>query len=109
LADSTIRQIHWIISGALDAGVRWGCVSINYASRARKPAVPKPNPKPPSADEAARLVTAAWKDEDWGTFAWAAMTTGARRGELCAIHWCDLDLEQAVLMLRRTLYMDDEG
>jgi integrase len=51
-------------------------------------------------------VTEAWKDEEWGTFVWAAMTTGARRGELCAIHWCDLDLEHGVLLLRRSLYMD---
>jgi integrase len=48
LADSTVRQIHWIISGALDAGVRWKWIAINYASQARKPAVPKPNLKPPT-------------------------------------------------------------
>jgi integrase len=87
LADSTVRQIHWIISGALDAGVRWKWVSINYAAQAKKPAVPRPNPKPPSTEDAARLATEAWKDEEWGALVWAAMTTGARRGELCAIRW----------------------
>jgi integrase len=33
LADTTIRQIHWIISGALDAGVRWGWIPVNSAPR----------------------------------------------------------------------------
>jgi integrase len=84
-------------------------MSINYAAQAKKPAVPRPNPKPPSAGDAARLVTEAWKDEEWGAFVWAAMTTGARRGELCAIHWCDLDLEHGLLLLRRALYLDDDG
>jgi len=45
LADSTVRQIHWINSGALDAGDRWKWASINYAARAKKPAVPRPNPE----------------------------------------------------------------
>jgi integrase len=106
LADSTVRQIHWIVSGAFDAAVRWKWVSLNSAAQAKKPPVPRPNPKPPSAEESAKLVTEAWKDDDWGTFVWAAMTTGARRGELCAIHWCDLDLDHGVLLLRRALYMD---
>jgi integrase len=32
--------------------------------------------------KAARIVTAAWKDVDFGVLVWLAMTTGARRGEL---------------------------
>jgi integrase len=109
LADATIRQIHWIISGALDTAVRWKWISVNYADQARKPAVPRPNPTPPSAAEAARLIGEAWKDPDWGAFVWVAMTTGARRGELCAVHWSDLDLEEGVLVLRRALFVDSDG
>ena len=109
LADSTIRQIHWIISGALDTAVRWKWVSINYAGQARKPGVPRANPNPPSAAQAARLLTEAWQDPDWGAFVWVAMTTGARRGELCAVHWSDLDLDVGVLIFRRALYLDVDG
>lgn len=71
--------------------------------------MPQPNPHPPSASDAARLVTEAWKDADWGAFVWLAMTTGARRGELCALRWGHVDLAAAVASLRMSLYVDDDG
>jgi integrase len=109
LVDSTVRQIHWIISGALDAAVRWRWISVNHAAQAKKPAVPRANPHPPSAAQAARLVNEAWTDPDWGAYVWVAMTSGARRGELCAMHWTDLDLDSGVLVLRRALSVDEFG
>lgn len=109
LSDSTIRQIHWIISGALDAAVRWKWISINYAGQARKPPVPRANPDPPSASDAARLINEAWKERDWGAFVWVSMTTGARRGELCALRWTDVDLDSHVMVLRRALFVDEDG
>ncbi len=43
------------------------------------PAAPKPNPQPPSPEQAARILNEAWRDPDWGTLVWVAMTTGAKR------------------------------
>ncbi len=37
------------------------------------------------------------------------MTTGARRGELCALRWHHLDLAAGVLTLRRSAYLDENG
>jgi integrase len=42
----------------------------------------------------ARIITEAWRDPDWGALIWLAMTTGARRGELAALRWADLDLSE---------------
>jgi integrase len=39
----------------------------------------------------------------WGTLVWVAMTTGARRGELCALRWSDLDLTNAVIHLHASI------
>ena len=42
------------------------------------------NPHPPTAEQAAAILTAAFAiDLAWGVLVWLAMTTGARRGELC--------------------------
>jgi hypothetical protein len=77
LSPASIRQIHWILSGALNRAVRWLWIALNPADQADKPALPHPDPRPPSAAEAARIVAAAWEaDPDWGAFVWLAMTTG---------------------------------
>jgi integrase len=103
LADSTIRQIHWILSGAFDRAVRWRWLGVNPLDQAAPPSQPKPNPRPPSPAEAGQIMTEASKDADWGTLVWVAVATGARRGELCALRWSDVDLDHAVIMLTRSI------
>ena len=87
----TIRKIHYLISGAYEDAIRWDWLSVNPTLRARKPAPPAPDPQPPTPDEATALVTECWA-WDLGPFVWLAMTTGARRGELCALRWRDLQV-----------------
>ncbi|NYE71904.1 tyrosine-type recombinase/integrase [Microlunatus parietis] len=103
MAQSTMRQLHWILSGAMAAAVRWKWVPWNPMEGAEAPRRPAPNPEPPSAADAARIVNAAWErgDLDWGTLVWLIMITGARRGELVALQWRDLDLQEGVVELRR--------
>jgi len=48
-------------------------------------------------------INEAFKDPAWGTFVWLAMTAGARRGELCALRWDLLDLENAVVSIRTSI------
>ncbi len=106
LAASTVRQLHFIISGALSTAVRWDWIPTNPASVAKKPRLPRPKPSPPSAAEAATIVAAAWdKDEAWGTLVWLVMVTGIRRGELVALRWRDVHLDVGVLEIRRN-YVD---
>lgn len=102
MAASTIRQLHFIISGALSAAVRWDWIPTNPAATAKKPRMPAPQPSPPTPIEAGRIVAAAWEqDDDWGMFIWLAMVTGARRGELVALRWFDVHLDAGVLEIRR--------
>ncbi|HEX2262697.1 MAG TPA: tyrosine-type recombinase/integrase [Pseudonocardiaceae bacterium] len=111
LGATTIRHMHFILSGAYKRAVRWKWVRDSPLRQAEPPAAPVPNPHPPSAAEAARIVNEAWKDPDWGTFIWLAMTTGARRGELCALRWSRIDLtpDRAVMWLRRAISKGADG
>lgn len=103
--------MHFILSGADKRAVRWKWVTASPLPEAEPPAAPTPNPHPPSAGEAARILNEAWKDPDWGTLIWLAMTTGARRGELCALRWSRIDLTpgRAVMWLRRAINKGADG
>lgn len=111
LGATTIRHMHFILSGAFRRAVKWKWVSVSPVGQAEPPAAPSPNPKPPITAEAARIINEAWRDPDWGTLVWVAMTTGTRRGELCALRWSLLDLEpeRAVLWLRRAISHTEGG
>ena len=100
---STVRQIHSIISGACTAAERWGWITSNPGRVALRPRAKAPEPDPPSPADAARLLDAAFAlDEDWGTLVWLVMTTGMRRGEVCALRWRNVDLDAETIEIRRS-------
>ena len=92
-----------MLSGALKRAVRWRWIGTNPIAQAQPPATPKPNPQPPTSEQAARILTAAWTDPDWGVLIWLTMITGCRRGELCALRWSHVDLPAGVLTLDRNM------
>jgi integrase len=59
LAPSTVRQIHWILSGAFERAVRWKWISVSPTDAAELPPQPNPKPSPPSPAEAARIINEA--------------------------------------------------
>lgn len=93
LAAGSIRVVHAILSGSFMRGVRWGWIALSPVEQTEPPSTPRPNPTPPTAAEAAAILNEAWKDPDWGTLVMFAMTTGARRGEICGLRWSQLDLD----------------
>ncbi|MQA15864.1 MAG: tyrosine-type recombinase/integrase [Pseudonocardiaceae bacterium] len=103
MAASTVRQVHSIISGTLNAAVRWDWVDSNVARVAQRPKQKPPQPDPPSPADAVRLVDEAFAmDDEWGTLVWLVMTTGMRRGEVCALRWSRIDLDAGIVDVRRS-------
>lgn len=111
LSATTVRHIHFILSGAYKRAVRWRWVAVNPLAQAEPPPAPRSNPRPPSAEQAARLLNKAWDDPDWGALIWTAMTTGARRGELCAVRWTWLNFQEGreTLWLQSGIRKSDDG
>ena len=81
-------------------------VAINPVGFVSPPATKPPDPRPPRADEAARNLDEAWRDPDGGTLVWLTMTTGLRRGELCALRWSHIDLPNGTVTVRRSISQD---
>jgi integrase len=104
LATSTVRKIHFILTGAYSAAIEWDWWSIDPLAGLKAPEPVLPEPDPPSPKEAAIIVADAYRrDLAWGMYVWLTMILGARRGEVIAIrrrHW---DSERKVIYLRRAV------
>jgi integrase len=107
LSVSSVRQTHWVLNAAFQGAVRWRWIGRNPLDETQPPPPPSSNPSPPSPAEAARLLEEAWKDPEWGAFVWTAMTTGTRRGELCALRRSDVDLGAKLIHVRTGLKLAD--
>jgi integrase len=94
LSPASIVKVNAIISAALSLAVRYEWIDRNPAQRVTLPRQRKRQPDPPSPKDAARLLNHVWqRDEEFGLFLWAVMTTGARRGELLALRESRFDFE----------------
>jgi integrase len=94
-------RVHYIVSAALDQAVRWRHLGVNPAALAIAPSANHTDPDPPSAEEAAAIVGAAWGDPDWGLLLWVVMVTGMRRGEISALRWRHVDFATDTLIVQR--------
>lgn len=91
---ATVAKHHAMIRAALNQAMKWGWVDRNVAELASPPTLRQAEIHPPTVDEVRRLLTAAEaKNEDLAVLLWLAATTGARRGELCALRRSDIRLE----------------
>lgn len=104
LALGTISKVHGTLRAALTQAVRWEWIADNPAERATLPKGERHRIHPPSPMEVLRLIDAAdATDPDFGAFLHVAASTSARRGELCALRWSDVDLEAATVTIERAL------
>jgi integrase len=102
LSGSTVHKMHDILRRGLAQAVKWHLVPRNAAEAATPP---RPDPKEMQAlsvDEARRLLESAGEDRLEALYV-LAIHTGMRQGELLALSWQDVDLENAVASVRRTL------
>jgi integrase len=104
LGASGVRAWHALISGAFSAGVRWGELGMNPAKSASPPPEPRPTGIAPEPELARRYLDAVERaNPTLGVLLRVAALTGARRGELCALRWGDLDVERSTLKIHRSL------
>ena len=108
LSGATVRSYHATLSAALHQAVRWGWIERNPADRATSPSAPGPAMTPPTPAEVSLLFTAAEAtDPVLATAIALAARTGARRGELAALRWSDVDLAAGYLTIARSISVVD--
>jgi integrase len=104
LAPNSVVRIHALLHRALGRAVKWGWLTTNPAAAASPPRPKRHTIVLPEVADILRLLVAA-EDVNPGlpVFFRLAAATGARRGELCALRWNDLDLGLGQLTISRGL------
>ena len=104
LSGSSAQHYHRLLSSALSTAVKWQLIDANPCTRV----------SPPKAEDheiqfldeqgiSALMEALPDVPVQYSVITQLALFTGARRGELCALRWSDVDLQSGVLTIRRTL------
>jgi integrase len=109
LSARTTGHCHRLLRRALGHAVTWGLIQQNPAVVARPPRVVEHEIEIPSETEIAALL-GHLREHNRLFYALAvlALATGARRGELCALTWKDLNFDAGMFRVERSLEMTKE-
>lgn len=101
----TARRAHVHLHAAFREAVRADLLYRNPAERARPPKAAAKPEREVRIEDAVKVMQAAATAEDWAmaTFIRLAIATGARRGELGALRWKDIDLTAGRITFRHAL------
>jgi integrase len=103
-APASVNKLHVTLRKALAQAVKWHMVPLNVAEAVKAPRPAPPEMRTLSVEETRKLLEAARSDKLEALYM-LAVHTGMRQGELLALKWQDVDLENAKLSVRRTLTM----
>lgn len=110
LKPSAVRRIHAVIASALHQAERWGMVEFSVARRAQPPPMHAGQVVAPSPEQVRAVVEAAERVEPaLAVLLLLAALTGARRGELCALRWSDVNWTSKTLDIARSVYETKGG
>jgi len=99
-----VHRIHAVLRRALNQGVRWGWLAVNPAVAATPPRVLRKSMTLPSPNDIGAMIASAGKvNPALPVFLRLAAVTGARRGEMCALRWRNIDFEAASLHIAGAL------
>jgi integrase len=109
LAVGTVRRIHSALHSALAQAQRWSWVFENVADHATPPRDQPAEMRPPTPVQVAQLLEFVARDPALHLYLTLAATTGARRGQLLALRWIDVDLIGGSLSIQRSLVVGPGG
>jgi integrase len=101
-APASVNKWHVTLHKALDQAVKWHMLPSNACEAVKAPRPAYKEMRTLSAKETRRLLDAARGDRLEALHV-LAVHTGMRQGELLALKWSDVDLENATISIRRTI------
>jgi integrase len=104
IAPRTAHHVHTVFGSCLTTAVRKGLLAVNPLVRAER--VPSPGESDHGMvldQEELRTLVEGFKDSVLFRIVAVAAFTGARRNEILALRWADLDLEKKTLRIERAV------
>lgn len=108
LAPGTVRLCHSVFHRALSDAVKRGEALRNVCDAVTPPRANSPEMKTWTAAEVRQFLHAT-ADDEYAALWRLALMTGVRRGELLALRWQDVNLDNGTLSVRRTLIQSKDG
>ena len=102
LAPASVNKLHTILHKALSQAAKWNMVPRNATDAVKAPRPAPEEMHPLSPVEARKLIEAVRGDKLEALYV-LAVHTGMRQGELLALKWEDVDLNEEVIRIRHTL------
>jgi integrase len=102
LSARSVRYIHVVIHKALNTALKWDKVTRNVADGTDIPSAHSPEMQTWNEKELTQFLATAQTTHYYPVF-YMALFTGARRGELLALRWCDVDLVRGQMSVNRSL------
>ena len=97
LSDKTVRSIAGVVSSAFHGAVKWGLVGANPVSNSEPPVPKKRHGMALLPAEQMLMIESATGPWCLAMFLELSAATGARRGEVLALRWSDIDGGDAVI------------
>ena len=104
LGGNTQLHYHRFLSSVFTKAVKWQLIDENPCRRTEAPKAAEIEVEALQEEDVARLLEAL-RDApaQYSVITQLALLTGARRGEICALRWSDIDLEAGVISINRTV------
>ncbi len=103
LSAVSIGKYHRMISSMLETARQWQMIEDNPAKRCRPPKPEQQEPSYLQDEEALALLTMLEAAPlKWQTLFTLLLFSGARRGEVCALRWRDLDMDNQTVDINKS-------
>jgi len=97
-----VQLIHAVLHQALENAVKWNLVPRNVAKLVSLPRVERYEAQTLTVEQVKQLLEVA-RGSRIEVMIQVALNTGMRRGELSALRWDDIDFENGLIFVRRTV------
>jgi integrase len=108
LSARTVQYHHAVLRRGLCMAERWDLVGRNVARLVTPPTVRREEVRPPTVDQARWFMEVLGNDRLRALYV-VALSLGLRQGEILGLRWEDVDLEEELLTVRRSLQRYDNG